>query len=844
MPIGLTQDPGVDLDRLDQGAASLPVSQGLRTVEMYGHAPALRTGLQFGKHLVLDTLGIDPADPVSQGNSFGDIDTRMSAEEANDRYGFEGGPRFNAPVTEADAAWQAAGARQAQFRDTVFSLTKPAPLTDFGASLAGTLLDPGNLALMAATGPLGDAAALGLGLRGAGEAAEAGVAVSKLGRLVAAGRVVGEGVAVNAPFVAASAGLHAVSGDDYGMGDVLTDLAAGAVFHVGLHALGAGWSALRGGPAASVEDGLEAAQRPVRNPAAMVPLSGVPEAVQDLAPAARAGAFVKAVDDLAGDEPVDVARFVDRELQAPDPARLNEASAQPAVASFRPLDEATAVTPRGTDVPVRYGLAELGDLVTSHDDHLSVNPAYPAELQPRDRARAGAQARNYQLEAELNPKLLMGETSAAAGAPVISPDGVVESGNGRTIALRRSAAGNGEAYGRYRAELKARGYHTEGMNQPVLVRMRTQAMEGGQRAALAREMNADVNERMSASEQAMADARRLDGPLAALEGRPALGDRDFTRGFIAQVAPDQQNLFVDKDGRLSPEGERRIKAALLARAYEDPRLVGQIFEAEDAPARQLGEALAEAAPAWAKMRALAAAGEIPRELDLTPSIRSAMDLVRYAKSEGIPLGELISERLGQTEMFGGQAIGPATEAILRMAYRDAEFKKPTARDKLAAALKDYARQASEVTPGENLFGETAGDDTARQILANTAERFARGDAGNLDVRPPGRAEGPAAAPPRIDLRPPGGERDGGSGELSPDGGEGDGGAAAGGEAKPRKLTGALIIAADPELKALAEDIDGLLAQHGIELPPADKDNPDTLAEAIRAAAVCIAEEGL
>ena len=44
----------------------------------------------------------------------------------------------------------------------------------------------------------------------------------------------------------------------------------------------------------------------------------------------------------------------------------------------------------------------------------------------------------------------MGDVSAAAGAPIVSPDGVVESGNGRTIALRRAAAKGAPAYAQYK----------------------------------------------------------------------------------------------------------------------------------------------------------------------------------------------------------------------------------------------------------------------------------------------------------------------------------------------------------------------------------------------------------
>lgn len=53
---------------------------------------------------------------------------------------------------------------------------------------------------------------------------------------------------------------------------------------------------------------------------------------------------------------------------------------------------------------------------------------------------------------------------------------------------------------------------------------------------------------------------------------------------------------------------------------------------------------------------------------------------------------------------------------------------------------------------------------------------------------------------------------------------------------------AAIIDADPELKALVEDTRALAAEAGVELPEPSTgaDDPSTVAEAVRAAAVCLA----
>lgn len=860
MPIGMVQDPGVDLDRLDQGAASLPTAAS----DVYGNTFASafdpRPALSYLQHV---GRGISDA-YAQQAGEAPVTPAKIPAAQANEQYGLPGYLRFNEDPYADDAAFLSAQAHERQFNDSVLARSNANPLLNFGAGLAGSLVNPANVGTMILTDGLAGAALEGVGAR---------TAVTGLGRVANA---VGEGALSQVPFVAQNYAVSQYEGEPYDAGDALRDIAAGAVLHTAVHASLRAASGLRGrlgGPAADPEltpagvapETLDAAPAPANafepNPA---PAAGVPPDVDALPELSRQGAFAMAVDRMADDRPVDVGQYVGRELEPPTVDRLDETSAVPRIDSFRPVADDgagdVAITTRGTEIPVRYGLAELDDLTTSHGDDLQVNPAYPAELQPRARDRAGAQARNYQLESELNPGLLMNDVGAGAGAPIVGPDGVVESGNGRTIALRRSAATGTPAYARYRAALEAQGFDTTGMDKPALVRMRTEPMTGSQRSALAREMNADVTERMGAGEQAMADAARL--PDAAFdqiaENRGPTTSRDFARAFIARAAPDQANVLADKDGALSPEGERRIKAAVLARAYGDPGLVGQIFEGEDSDARKLGEAAAEAAPAWAKMRAAASSGAIPAELDVTEALRSAMDLVRFAAREGEPLGRFLAERLGQTDMFAGDAISPQTEAFLRMFYRDAEFTKPTAPAKIAAALRDYARQALEVKPGPDLFGATADEDTARQILGNVADKFQRGYAGPIDIRPPGRAAGdgePKA--PVIDLGRPGGERDGAGGGVSPDGergagGEGrpgnsgrpDGGEAASGDAAAGASTVRSILAADPELKVLAEDTYRLAAENGVTIETPDNQNPDTLAEAIRAAAVCLEGEGL
>ena len=872
MPFGGGVDAPADPDAFEQAAAALPVPQSMHTGQVLGSALTdfSKRATQFGSDIVDQFTQPRLLNPDTGFTHIPELDS----ETANEKYGIDGVLRFNQPVTDSDAAFQNRMAQERQATQYIFSRTNPQPLTDFAAGIGGSLLDPAGLATMVATGGLGEAAVGAFDLlRGAKAVSEAVPAVTNLGRLANAGgqgaRLLTVGALDNAPYVAANAFLTNRYGDEYSTGDALRDIAAGAILHTGLHLAFRGARGLWGGggdPDGLIPSGADP-NGPGGPPSGMEPnpVPRVPPEVEALPMAARQGAFVKALDDASNDRPVDVGRYIERELNPPALSALDERSAAPEVASFRPGADAMAVTTRGTEIAVRYGLAELGDLVTSHDDNLGVNPAFPSELQPRERDRAGAMARNYQLESELNPKLLMNDVNAAAGAPIVSPDGIVESGNGRTIALRRSAAKEGAPYQAYKAELAAQGYDTTGMAKPVLVHMRSEPLTGSQRSGLVHEMNADVTERMSATEQATADARGIDAAaLSHLQTEGVAGRRAFAKAFLQRVAPDQINSLIAPDGALSKAGQDRIDAALVAKAYGDPRLIEALFETGESNIKAIGQALKEVAPEWAAMRSAIARGDVPAALDMTEALRNAVDLVRNARDKGVNTGRHIGELLDQTELFGGRAVSEETEAVLRLLFlpgkegapAEASFTRARSAAKVADALRDYARQAQDFTPGPNLFGVEPDATDARQILADVARRFTDGDAGQLDLlRPPGRTEGggdggggetPAARTPVIDVRQPEQERNGGTEGGRPadkPGAGGEGGAVVAGEpAKPLTSPAEAAIAADPELKTLRDDVERLAAQYGFkgETPP--NEEPKTLADAIHAAAVCLVGE--
>lgn len=584
----------------------------------------------------------------------------------------------------------------------------------------------------------------------------------------------------------------------------------------------------------------------------------VPPVVDMMTPEARLGALTDALDSLSRDEAVNVGSLIESELASggrPRPA-LDEAPDAPVTIKHRELagiGEDTAVTVRGTEVPVRYAIVEAEDLTTSHSDDLIRNPDFPGEMQPRDRERAGSQARLLRMEKEFGARRLMTSPDAESGAPIVSRDGVVESGNGRTIMLRRNLRRDTPVGKAYRAELERRGYDLAGFDKPVLVRIRDQAMDGQSRVRLASEMNGDVTERLSATEQAFADARIMDdADLGLFQGGEitSVPNDAFARRFIDKAGAGQENDLVDgATQRLSKSGVERMRAAMVARAFNDQNLVYALFETQDNVIKGIGAALTDAAPDWARMRAAAARGELAAGADTTEALTAAVALVRHARENRIKLGDLVADWADQDRLLGGQALTPATTAYLRTFFRDEAMKSPSSAEHIAETLRATAAKALDTTPGPDLFGESHAFDAA--TILDAASARSREATARADARLLGEGAGAAADADR------GGH---GVGQSQASAGPGQGGRPGGGSRhageSPRDRPDDLSLedagGKDPEIKDLEADIASFEADVAFHIENGQLDaaaiaslddgltDPDAVQLAIETAVGCLA----
>jgi N12 class adenine-specific DNA methylase len=353
-----------------------------------------------------------------------------------------------------------------------------------------------------------------------------------------------------------------------------------------------------------------------------------------------------------------------QEVLMPEPDQRSGDPARPAIREVRGNDT-TFTTEDGRRLGGRYSLVEADDLQTSHDVNLRPNPNYPPELQPRNRERAASALQIQNIVGRMDPARLGLSADAATGAPIVGDDGLVESGNARTIALKRIYQARGQKAENYKDWLRQNANQfglspeqVDGMQQPVLVRVRSTPVD---RAEFARQANASTVAQMSPAEQAKADAARVDAmdDLRPTDDGDFSRSREFIRRFIARLPQTEQAGMIDADGRLSTAGYSRVRNAVLAKAYGDSAILTRLVESMDDNQRNISKALLIAAPRVAKARAAIGDGRL-FDADLTPHLVDAADTLSRLKEQGTS----VDDALAQAGLLGDE-FSPETRELIR-----------------------------------------------------------------------------------------------------------------------------------------------------------------------------------
>lgn len=341
---------------------------------------------------------------------------------------------------------------------------------------------------------------------------------------------------------------------------------------------------------------------------------------------------------------------------------------------IRPLNTgsiAEVVTDRGTVAEVRYAVVDAGRLIASHDQALRPNPAFPKALQPRDRARLASEEQVGRIARTLKPELLGASIKASDGAPIIGRDGLVESGNARTIALQRLyAVKNAKAYQSWLIK-QARCFGLDAKKvraaqKPVLVRIRVS--EVFDRESFVRECNESSVAAMSDIEQARVDAALLTADMLvtfAPDDNGAIataGNAQFIKLFVASViAPGELGRYMDRHGSLSQAGVRRIQNALIAKAYGDSSIVEKMAEATDSNFRRIAAALLKKSAAFAVLNEDIARGA-RHDYRITDDLMIAVRKLSHLRETG----QAVAAYLNQNALLVDDDLSPLQRRLLQV----------------------------------------------------------------------------------------------------------------------------------------------------------------------------------
>ena len=318
-------------------------------------------------------------------------------------------------------------------------------------------------------------------------------------------------------------------------------------------------------------------------------------------------------------------------------------------------NEGTAYTSDNQAVKYHYEVVSPFDLTASNDyQDLKVNPEYPADLQPRDRSRQTSEDQIDGIVRNLNPGRLMDSSEASTGAPIVGPDYIVESGNGRTIALQRVMSQGGENARKYTEALRQQA-EKFGINPDdipdgaVLVRVRDNELSASERVDFARASNVSSVMQSGATETADSDADRISSKTLGIynPGGTVSSNTDFYLSFLNEAVPEsERNAMLTSKGQPSQSLITRAENALFQRAYGDTELTEHMSERADPEAKNAVQALMNVAARVADISDRIKSGQL-QNIDFSGDIAEAASQFAELKRTG----ESVKDWLDQESMF-------------------------------------------------------------------------------------------------------------------------------------------------------------------------------------------------
>ncbi|OBW62929.1 MAG: hypothetical protein A9183_00705 [Dehalococcoides mccartyi] len=356
-----------------------------------------------------------------------------------------------------------------------------------------------------------------------------------------------------------------------------------------------------------------------------------------------------------------------------------------------------------------YKIVDALKIKASHNPvDFTPTPGYPQELQPRNRDRAATRLQVERIAANLDPGSLLTDFHGIdRGTPIVGPDMVVESGNGRVMAMVLAYKNYPNVWAKYLETMVNKlqefgltfGKTEEKFEAPILVRVRLTQVD---RKQFVEEANSSTVIQSSAIETGRSDANKITpemlNSLEILEGENiedalrSARNTNFVRQFVQKLSANEQARIVDAKGILSQDGIRRATLALFMATFKGEvgqKLAERFFESTDLSVRTVFNGLLRTLGLLSRAETLSLKGEREKEYAIGEDLAKVIAVLVAIKKQD---GYTVAKYIAQMSMLERE-LDKFQERILLVLDENSRSAK-----KIAAILGTYAQMVIDSTP--------------------------------------------------------------------------------------------------------------------------------------------------
>jgi hypothetical protein len=411
-------------------------------------------------------------------------------------------------------------------------------------------------------------------------------------------------------------------------------------------------------------------------------------------------------------------------------------------------EDTTIEMPNGETRDATFAVVEMDDILASHDENsFNDTDGYPSQN------GMNANPRNYKTDAvamdkvnrdanNLKPSIVISDSATPeTGVPIITTDGIVVSGNGRTMAIKLSERIAPEKYAEYRNNLEKRAAkfgidaaEVRQMRNPVLVKVDTKIKEYSIKELDAYNQKAQkgespVDKAIKRAGIITANQRLKDGILRIIEGYNTMSelfDNKADRSAIIDlfeangiITAQERSEYVGANKELTEDGKDLVNDVLIATIISP-----EVMRATD-NVKSFKKNIVNALP-------LLTENYRNKDYSLEELINNAILLQSDMVSRGFKLNEFY-DFISQTQI--GRPHNPDVVVMNRMiAEGPNKFKEFVRKYNVAAETSEGGMFASEALTREQALGKLAKtedkiSENERKIIASLAGIYAEYERG-------------------------------------------------------------------------------------------------------------------